>query len=107
MTDFLDEKRQQIADRLKELKPLVDEHNPSRPPLRHSQSWEHRLPPPRLLPLPPPPRPRLLAADRDARVEAPTVRAEQPQQPPQRPLRPPPRSKLHAKNQAVLRAAKK
>ena len=27
MTDFLDEKRQQIADRLKELKPLVDEHN--------------------------------------------------------------------------------
>ena len=27
MTDFLDEQRQQIADRLKELKPLVDEHN--------------------------------------------------------------------------------
>ncbi len=26
MTDFLDEKRQQIADRLKELKPLVDEY---------------------------------------------------------------------------------
>ncbi len=27
MTDFLDEQRQQIADRLKELEPLVDEHN--------------------------------------------------------------------------------
>ena len=27
MTDFLDEKRQEIAQRLKELKPLVDEHN--------------------------------------------------------------------------------
>jgi len=27
VTDFLDEKRNQIADRLKELKPLVDEHN--------------------------------------------------------------------------------
>ena len=27
VTDFLDEQRQQIADRLKELKPLVDEHN--------------------------------------------------------------------------------
>jgi hypothetical protein len=27
VTDFLTEKRQQIADRLKELKPLVDEHN--------------------------------------------------------------------------------
>jgi ribosomal protein S25 len=27
MTDFLDEQRKQIADRLKELEPLVDEHN--------------------------------------------------------------------------------
>lgn len=27
MTDFLDEKRQEIADRLKELKPAVDEYN--------------------------------------------------------------------------------
>ncbi len=27
MTDFLDEKRQEITDRLKELKPLVDEYN--------------------------------------------------------------------------------
>jgi hypothetical protein len=27
VTDFLDEKRQQIADRLKELEPAVDEHN--------------------------------------------------------------------------------
>ena len=27
MTDFLDEKRQEITNRLKELKPLVDEHN--------------------------------------------------------------------------------
>ncbi len=27
MTDFLDEKRKEIADRLKELKPLVDEYN--------------------------------------------------------------------------------
>ena len=27
MTDFLDEKRQEIAERLKELKPLVDEYN--------------------------------------------------------------------------------
>jgi hypothetical protein len=27
VTDFLDEKRQEIAQRLKELKPLVDEHN--------------------------------------------------------------------------------
>ena len=26
MTDFLDEKRQEITDRLKELKPLVDEY---------------------------------------------------------------------------------
>ncbi|MCW3032223.1 MAG: hypothetical protein QOK19_2753 [Solirubrobacteraceae bacterium] len=27
MTDFLDEKRKEISDRLKELKPLVDEYN--------------------------------------------------------------------------------
>ena len=27
MNDFLDEKRREITDRLKELKPLVDEHN--------------------------------------------------------------------------------
>ncbi len=27
MTDFLDVKRQEISDRLKELRPLVDEHN--------------------------------------------------------------------------------
>jgi hypothetical protein len=27
VTDFLDEKRQEIAQRLKELKPLVEEHN--------------------------------------------------------------------------------
>ena len=27
MTDFLDEKRKEITDRLKELKPMVDEYN--------------------------------------------------------------------------------
>ncbi len=34
MTDFLDVKRKEIADRLKELKPLVDEYTRLGPPPR-------------------------------------------------------------------------
>ena len=93
VTDFLTEKRQQIADRLKELKPLVEEHRPSRPPPRRSESW-HRLPPP-------PP----LAADRDARAEPPNVSAKQPQPLLRRPLRPPPRSRQHRKKRCGKPAA--
>ena len=60
MTDFLDEKRREITDRLKELKPLVDEYNrleaaasalagvggsaraPPRPPLRAAADRDAR-----------------------------------------------------------------
>ena len=91
MTDFLTEKRQEIADRLKGSSRSWRSTAASRPPLRHSESWGHRLTPPR------PPSPPPLAADRDAQGEAPNVRARQPQPLLRRPLRPPPRSKQHRK----------
>ena len=103
VTDFLDEKRQQIADRLKELEPLVDEHRRLEAAASALAKLGASAPAARLRRSPPWPPP--LAADRDARGEAPNVRAKQPQPPLQRPLRPPPRSKLDAKNQVAPRAA--
>ena len=98
MTDFLTEKRQQIADRLKELEPLVEEYRRleaaaaalgklASAPAATTTATTHS------------------AADRDARAERQTVRAKQPQPLLQRPLRPPPRSRQHRKKRCGKVAA--